>query len=113
MTTIESKALQIIWMWGGEASIDTIARELKVSVDYARLVCEELGKYDFIDLLGLKLCRIKNKGKLAVAKQGDHYPKRIVVEQSRSRFGLGKPRRIPPGRDLPGGNKKGRFVLGY
>ena len=44
MTTNELKVLEIIWDWGGEASVDIIAREAGISTNYARLICESLGR---------------------------------------------------------------------
>lgn len=94
MTANESKILEIIWNWGGEASIDIIAREAKVSIDYARLFCNGLAKEGYIDFLHLKLCKIKDKGKNILAGKGDQCP------QKPNKFGLDK-------------NKKGRLILNY
>lgn len=100
MTTNELKTLEIIWNWGGEASVDIIAREAGVSIDYARLICESLGKENYIDFLHSKLCKIKSKGKVMVAEKRGQNPKKIVIPQKPSKFGLGK-------------NKKGGLILNY
>lgn len=100
MTTNELRILEIIWDWGGEASVDIIAREIGISIDYARLLCESLGREGCIDFLGSKLCKIKSKGKLMVAEKRGQNPKKIVIPERPSRFGLGK-------------DKRGRLLLKY
>ena len=126
MTTNELRVLSIIWNWGGEASVDIIAREAGISLDYARILCESLKKEGCIDFSYSKLCKIKSKGKLLVAeKRGQNlYPpkfsearppsscrrqagrgklrraRKIVIPERPSRFGLGK-------------DKRGRLSVGY
>ena len=100
MTTNELKVLSIIWDWGGEASVDIIARAAGVSIDYARLLCESLKKEGCIDFLYSKLCKIKSKGKIVVAEKRGQNPKKIVIPERPSRFGLGK-------------DKRGRLILNY
>ncbi|MFA4880502.1 MAG: hypothetical protein WC650_02665 [Candidatus Doudnabacteria bacterium] len=113
MTTNELKVLSIIWDWGGEASVDIIAREAGISIDYARILGESLNREGCIDFLHSKLCKIKSKGKLAIAsKNGQNfYPpkfsegklrrvRKIVIPERPSKFGLGK-------------DKRGRFILNY
>ena len=100
MTTNELRVLSIIWDWGGEASVDIIAREAGISIDYARILCESLKKEGCIDFLGSKLCKIKSKGKLMVAEKRGQNPKKIVIPERPSRFGLGK-------------DKRGRLSVGY
>ena len=118
MTTNELKVLSIIWDWGGEASVDIIAREAGISIDYARLLCESLGREGCIDFLHSKLCKIKSKGKIVVAEKrgqnlyseslirtsrlakGENRPQKIVIPERPSRFGLGK-------------DKRGRLIFEY
>jgi len=100
MTTNELKVLSIIWDWGGEASVDIIAREAGISIDYARLLCESLGREGCIDFLHSKLCKIKSKGKIVVAEKRGQNPRKIVIPERPSRFGLGK-------------DKRGRIILNY
>ena len=100
MTTNELKVLSIIWDWGGEASVDIITREVGISLDYARILCESLKKEGCIDFLGSKLCKIKSKGKVMVAEKRGQNPKKIVIPERPSRFGLGK-------------DKRGRLPVGY
>jgi len=100
MTTNELKVLSIIWDWGGEASVDIIAREAGISLDYARILCESLKREDCVDFLYSKLCKIKSKGKIAVASKKGQNPQKIVIPERPSRFGLGK-------------DKRGRLSVGY
>ncbi len=101
MSGTELKVLEIIWDWGGEASIDTIAREARISTDYARLICQNLGRNDYIDFLHSKLCRLRGKGKLEAAKRKvDKQRKKIIVSKKMPKFGLGK-------------DQRGRFILDY
>ncbi len=113
MTTNELRVLSIIWDWGGEASVDIVARESGISLDYARLLCECLKKEGCIDFLYSKLCKIKSKGKIAVAsKKGQNlYPpkfsegklrraRKIVISERPNKFGLNK-------------DKRGRLSVGY
>jgi len=100
MTTNELRVLSIIWDWGGEASVDIITREAGISLDYARILCESLKKEGCIDFSYSKLCKIKSKGKIVVAEKSGQNPKKIVIPERPSRFGLGK-------------DKRGRLSVGY
>jgi len=100
MSGTELKVLEIIWDWGGEASIDTIAREARISTEYARLICNNLGRHDYIDFLHSKLAVFRGKGKLEAAIRKVDKSSKIVVSQKMPKFGLGK-------------NTKGRFILDY
>ena len=100
MTTNELRVLSIVWDWGGEASVDIIAREAGISLDYVRILCESLKKEGCIDFLYSKLCKIKSKGKIAVASKKGQNPQKIVIPERPSKFGLGK-------------DKRGRLSVGY
>lgn len=100
MSGTELKVLEIIWNWGGEASVDTVAREVRISTDYARLICRDLERNDYIDFTHSKLCHLRGKGKLEAAKRKVDEPKKIVVPEKMPKFGLGK-------------DREGRFILEY
>lgn len=100
MTTNELKVLSIVWDWGGEVSVDIIAREAGISINYAGLLCESLKREGCIDFLHSKLCKIKSKGKLAVAGRKSQNPRKIVIPAKPGKFGLGK-------------DKRGRLILNY
>lgn len=100
MTSTELKALEILWDWGGEASVGTIARELNISGDYAQVICEALGRDDYIDFLNGRLCRLRGRGKLEVAKRKSSSPQKVVIPEEP----------FESGRETS--NKK-RFVVAY
>jgi len=100
MSGTELKVLEILWDWGGEASIDTISREAGISTEYARLICNNLGRHDYIDFLHSKLAVLRGKGRLEAAKRKVNESKKIVVSEKMPKFGLGK-------------DRKGRFLLEY
>ncbi len=100
MTTNELKVLEVIWNWGGVASVDIIAREVRVSIDYAKLFCQSLMREGYIDFLRSKLCKIKSKGKVAVVSKKGQNSQKIIIPERPSRFGLGK-------------DKRGRLLVGY
>lgn len=100
MSGTELKVLEIIWDWGGEASIDTIAREARISTDYARLICQNLERNSYIDFTHSKLCFLRGKGRLEAAKRKVDKSKKIVIPEKIPEFGLGK-------------DRKGRFILDY
>lgn len=100
MTDMEHKALEVIWNFGGEASINTVARELRVSLEYARLICERLGEQEYINFMRNGRCILKGKGRLAAARRKVSKPKKIVV----------------PGASIQTGfhaKKKEKMTLGY
>ncbi|MFC1613092.1 hypothetical protein ACFL23_02050 [Patescibacteria group bacterium] len=81
MTKNELKILEVIWDWGGEASVSIIASEVRISIDYTRSMCKSLQRENYIDFLRSKSCKIKAKGKLAVKGKIDRKPSKIVIPQ--------------------------------
>jgi len=102
MSGTDDKVLEIIWDFGGEASITTIAKEARITPDYARLICEDLERHDYIDFAHRRMCYLRGKGKLEAAKikVSGSEKRKVVIPEKPNKFGLGK-------------NKKGRFVLEY
>lgn len=49
MTATEREALKTIWENKGKTSLLEIARELKISTDYGRLICRDLLKDKFVE----------------------------------------------------------------
>ena len=96
----QSQILETIWDWGGEASISTIAKELHISTDYARLICRDLGRNGYINFRHSKLCVLKGKGRLEAAKMKVGRTSKNAVPKKISKSGLGK-------------NKKGRLIIDY
>lgn len=101
MSGTELKVLEIMWDWGGEASVNTIAKEAGISTDYARLICQNLGRGDYIGFFHSKLAVLRGKGKLEAAKRKVlDSPKKIAITKSMPKLGLGK-------------DKRGRLTLNY
>lgn len=65
----EQQTLEAIEEAGGEATISTIASKLRIETTYARLLCNSLGRADYIDVLATGICRITPKGKRALGKE--------------------------------------------
>ena len=90
--------MEIIWDWGGEATIDIIARELKISIDYARLICESLARHNYIDFLHSKLAKLRGKGRIEAARRKVNLSqKKVVIEPSM----------------VKSSDKKKKIILGY
>jgi Mn-dependent DtxR family transcriptional regulator len=102
MSSTEDKVLEIIWDFGGEASVSTITREARITPDYARLICRDLLRNGYIDFSNFKVCYLKNKGRLAAAKMkvSGSEKRKVVIPEKPNKFGLGK-------------NKKGWLRLDY
>lgn len=74
MINTEHQVLGIIYAQGGKTSIFSIAREIGFNSDYARMICESLGRRDYIDfsaLSGIAILREKGTeiGKKAAAER--------------------------------------------
>jgi len=65
----EQQALEVIEETGGEATISTVASKLRIETNYARLLCNSLGRADYIDVLATGICKITPKGKRALGKK--------------------------------------------
>lgn len=100
MSGTEQQVLEIIWDWGGEVTIDIIARELKISIDYARLICESLARHNYIDFLYSRLAKLRGKGRIEAARRKVNLSqKKIVVSENDTIKTYG--------------NKKKKLILGY
>lgn len=100
MSGTELTVLEIIWDWGGEASLNTIARTAGISIEYARLICNSLDKHDYIDFTHPKICVLRGKGKIEAAKRKVDKSRKIVISENIPKFGLGK-------------SQEGKFILEY
>ena len=67
----ELEVLKIIRDEGGETNPHVVARKLGSSwePDYVRLICNSLGRADYIDVLSSGKLRITAKGKAAVERK--------------------------------------------
>ena len=64
----ELEVLKAVRKKGGEASISAIAAEIKMSSDYARIVCRGLGMDDYLDVFKNGRVRLTEKGMAALRK---------------------------------------------
>lgn len=62
MVARERDALKEISKHGGKLSIMGVARELKIGNNYARIICNSLGRADYIDVSASGMCTIAPKG---------------------------------------------------
>ncbi|MFA4880500.1 MAG: hypothetical protein WC650_02655 [Candidatus Doudnabacteria bacterium] len=114
MTPTEVETLEIIWQNKGKASLFEIARELKVSTDYCRLICRGLLENKVIELfqreyrvtdLGKEKLeefqliekapqakRVVRPKKLRIKKEKEKVTTYHSKPQIRSRIGLGQSR---------------------
>ncbi|MBU4370208.1 hypothetical protein KKG58_05700 [Patescibacteria group bacterium] len=101
MTGTEQQVLEVIWDWGGEAGLDTIAREAKISINYTRLICNSLARHDYIDFLHSNFAKLKDKGKIEAARRKvNTSPKKIIVSETQVV-------------DASYGNKNKKLIIGY
>ena len=101
MPNTEHRVLEIIYDYGGKASVLNIAREIGFSSDYVRMICQSLGRRDYIDYWASRsLCILKEKGAEIGKKAASEREKlqKTMSGRSSSRF--------PKGRG-------GKLVLGY
>jgi len=64
----ERKALETIDDCGGEATINQVAQGLRINTSYAQVLCNSLGRADYIDVFASGICKITPKGKEALGK---------------------------------------------
>ena len=67
----ELEALQIISEAGEDAKVGTLRMRMGLSNAYARMVCNSLGRRDFIDVAPDGTCRLTTKGEKAITKVND------------------------------------------
>ncbi len=66
----ENKILRFMGEEDGQSSIVAVARMMGVRVDYARSICESLGRRDFIDVSANGKLGLTEKGWKAIGKKG-------------------------------------------
>ncbi len=66
----EKKALEAMYELGGKADIRTVSRHISVDTNYARLLCNALGRADYIDIDRTGLCVLAPKGKSELKAMG-------------------------------------------
>jgi hypothetical protein len=96
MTSMEGRALEVLWGWGGTARVPTIARGLGVSLEYARLLTGSLATHGYLRVRN-GWCALSGQGKLEAAKRKGGKPTKVVVDSPLERIVLGGNRRIAIG----------------
>lgn len=66
----ELDALKVIGDRGGRASIHYVAQKLGLGSEYARTICEGLGRPDYIDVTRAGVCEITAKGWQELERKG-------------------------------------------
>lgn len=97
------EALTEIWRRGGSASIGAIARAMRLSSEYARVILLDIGKKDYIDITRDGICKITEKGKELLnsrgilAKIAEEEKRKKEMEQARVKEEeeKGKPKIMP------------------
>ena len=64
----EFEVLKALRKKGGETTISAIAAEIRMSSDYARIVCRGLGMADYVDVFNNGRVRLAEKGIEALRK---------------------------------------------
>lgn len=75
------EAIEAIEKLGGKATISAVASKLRIEVSYARLLCNSLGRADYIDVLATEVCRITPQGKSYLSKEKKEEKMPSVSEQ--------------------------------
>jgi len=69
-TPDESKILKILEDEDGESSVGRIARKLRLTPNYTRVILRSMGESDIIDVFRTGKVKIANKGRGVSGKQG-------------------------------------------
>lgn len=70
MNSSETQALEKIWRMGGKASINAVARAMRINSDYARVILFGIGEKDYIDINRAGICKITETGKESLKSRG-------------------------------------------
>ncbi|MBC8234052.1 hypothetical protein H8E77_31280, partial [bacterium] len=65
----ELDALKIIAEEGGNTVTQVVSRRMGIGTDYARILCNSLGRADYIDLTAQGQCILTDKGRQLLDKQ--------------------------------------------
>ncbi|MDI6892495.1 MAG: hypothetical protein QMD08_05845 [Actinomycetota bacterium] len=65
----ELEVLKIVQKRGGETNLFGVASELKMSTDYAKIICRSLGMADYLDLFSSGKVRLTPKGERVLEKK--------------------------------------------
>ncbi|MDA2936936.1 hypothetical protein MYX75_01560 [Acidobacteria bacterium AH-259-A15] len=65
----ELEALEAVEERGGQAVAQSVAKKLKMNVDYARLLLTSLAKRDYLDLSARGIYSLTEKGRQEIARR--------------------------------------------
>ncbi|MDA2925973.1 hypothetical protein MYX78_01875 [Acidobacteria bacterium AH-259-G07] len=65
----ELEALEAVEERGGQAAAQSVAKKLKMNVDYARLLLTSLAKRDYLDLSARGIYSLTEKGRQEIARR--------------------------------------------
>jgi len=68
------EAIEAIEKLCGEATIRSVASKVGIEISYARMLCNSLGRADYINLSATEVCRITPKGKSEIKTKGHAEP---------------------------------------
>ncbi len=67
--TMDDQVLEKIWIEGGKAHVQRVAKLMNLSFDYVRSVLYSLGRRDFIDIGRDEIAVLTDKGKERLEKE--------------------------------------------
>lgn len=76
----EMAVLKGIKKRGGETNLSGVAKEIRLSADYAKIICRSLGMADYLDMLSSGKIRLARKGWKAVGGRDEEPEKDEAAE---------------------------------
>ena len=67
----ELHVLEAVKKRNGETTASAVAKDIKMSLDYTRVMCRSLGQADYLDVFRSGKIRLTLKGRNVVEKKGD------------------------------------------
>ena len=67
----EMEVLKAVKKRNGETTVSAVAKDIKMSLDYIRVMCRSLGQADYLDVFRSDKIRLTLKGRNLVEKKGD------------------------------------------
>lgn len=80
--TMDDQVLEIIWIEGGKAHVQRVAKLMNLSFDYVRSILYSLGRRDFIDIGRDEIAFLTDKGKERLEKAKQKTPTLDEVEKA-------------------------------
>ncbi|MFH1952475.1 MAG: hypothetical protein ABIL06_12755 [Pseudomonadota bacterium] len=67
----ELEALKAVKKRGGETTVSAVAKDIKISLDYTRVICRSLGMADYLDVSRSEKIKLTPKGWKVLEKKED------------------------------------------